>query len=95
VLWNPVVAFLATFFEVLATITFLRFLYRVACFGTGMSSPKVHPVERAASVAGFKMPDGWDPRPKPWQRARGGMKGATHAHSKPADVYAARPTGAD
>jgi HAE1 family hydrophobic/amphiphilic exporter-1 len=95
VLWNPVVAFLATFFEVLATITFLRFLYRVACFGTGMSSPKVHPVERAASVAGFKMPDGWDPRPKPWQRARGGMKGATHSHSKPADVYAARPTAAD
>ena len=92
-LWNPFVAFLATFFEAIATILMWRFLFRVVRWSAGLSSPSEHPVERAAQVAGFKMPEGYNPRPKPWQRGRNAQR------QRPADLqanpYAARPATLD
>jgi hypothetical protein len=70
-LYHPALAFLATMGEVLLTLTFLRFFYRVARWVFGSPSPQEHPVERAARVAGFPMPAGFKPRPQVWQRRWG------------------------
>ena len=71
---NPVVAFLLTFLEVLATLTFLRFFYRVVRYGLDHSTPAEHPVERAARLVAFAVPPGFIARPKAWQRGRRGSE---------------------
>jgi len=91
-LWNPFFAFLVTFYEVVATIYFLRFLWRVARFAIGMPTPNMHPVELAAKFKGFKIPEGWVARPRPWQRGRGD-RGVPVLPGHGA--YAPRPTAAD
>jgi HAE1 family hydrophobic/amphiphilic exporter-1 len=87
-LGNTFVAFLVTAGEFLLTITFMRFLYRVVRWLSGVNTPTEHPVERAARLAGFAVPDGFDPRPKRWQRARP----APRLNPNP---YAPRPAGLD
>jgi HAE1 family hydrophobic/amphiphilic exporter-1 len=69
-LWNAFLAFFATLFEVLLTLTLLRFLYRLARWVFDMNSPNEHPVERAMRTADFKAPANWVARPQWWQRAR-------------------------
>jgi len=69
--YNPLVAFLQTFAELLLTLVFLRFFYRCVMWCFGWYSPAEHPVERAANLHGFVIPDGFKPRPQPWQRKRG------------------------
>jgi hypothetical protein len=71
VLYTPFGAFWLTFFEVLFTINFLRFFYRLALWIFGIYSPQEHPVEKAARLRGFEIPDGFKPRPQPWQRKAG------------------------
>jgi len=73
---NPVVAFVATFVEVLLTLTLLRFFYRVSRWLLNLH-PVEHPVERAARLKGFEVPAGFNPRPAPWQRQRNGLTFAT------------------
>jgi len=73
---NPVVAFVATFVEVLLTLTLLRFFYRVSRWLLNLQ-PMEHPVERAARLKGFEVPAGFNPRPAPWQRQRNGLTFAT------------------
>jgi hypothetical protein len=65
--FNPVVAFLLTFGEFLATIYFIRFFYRAGRALMGMATPGEHPVERAARLTGFPVPAGFVARPKRWQ----------------------------
>jgi hypothetical protein len=50
-------------------------------------------VERAARLAGFKVPEGYDPRPKPWQRGR--IKRRDQSSSLTPNPYAVRPTTVD
>jgi hypothetical protein len=69
-LGNPIVAYLVTLGERWATILFLRFWYRVVRAAMGLNTPAEHPVERAARLAGFPMPEGYVARPKRWQHAR-------------------------
>ncbi len=64
---NPVLAFLMTFGEVLATLYFLRFFYRAVRSLLGTATPPEHPVERAARLTGFPVPAGFVARPKRWQ----------------------------
>jgi HAE1 family hydrophobic/amphiphilic exporter-1 len=71
VLYNPFFAFLQTAAELLLTITFKRFLFRCGLWCLGIHSPEEHPVEKAARLHGFVIPDGFKPRPQPWQRKRG------------------------
>jgi HAE1 family hydrophobic/amphiphilic exporter-1 len=92
-LWNAANAYSVTLLEALATILLLRFLFRVTRWALGLSSPVEHPVERAARLAGFKVPEGYDPRPKPWQRGRNSVAG--QAQGLRPDPYAARPAAAD
>jgi hydrophobic/amphiphilic exporter-1 (mainly G- bacteria), HAE1 family len=75
-------AFWVTLLEFLLTLTFLRFLYRCVlwCFGT--YSPGEHPVERAHRQLGFAIPDGFMPRPKPWQRKAGTPVHVYHTEHK-------------
>jgi len=63
-------AFLVTFSEAIVTILAFRFLYRVAGWVFNIK-PAEHPAERAAGLAGFQVPEGWEPRPAPWQKPRG------------------------
>jgi HAE1 family hydrophobic/amphiphilic exporter-1 len=88
---NPVLAFITTALEFLATIYFLRFFYRLARWAFGLNSPDRHPAERAAELTGFQVPEWWQPRPQWWQRARGEGKRPT---SRP-NPYAPRPALAD
>jgi len=92
-LWNAANAYTVTLLEAVATVLLLRFVYRVGRWSLGLSSPVEHPVERAARVAGFKIPEGYDPRPKAWQRGRNASAGQQRGLR--ADAYAARPTSAD
>ena len=96
-LWNPFVAFIATFFEAIATILMLRFLFRVVRWSAGLSSPSEHPVERAARLFNFTVPAGWEPRPAPWQKRRGALN--TPKIRPPVavnpDPYAARSASGD
>jgi hypothetical protein len=71
VLQNPLFAFLLTFGELLLTLTFMRFFYRSIQWCFGRYSPVEHPVERAAKLHGFAIPNGFKPRPQPWQRKPG------------------------
>jgi HAE1 family hydrophobic/amphiphilic exporter-1 len=71
VLYNPFVAFVVTFGELLLTMTFLRFFFRAIVWCFGSYSPSPHPVERAAKLHGFQIPFGFKPRPQPWQRRWG------------------------
>jgi HAE1 family hydrophobic/amphiphilic exporter-1 len=71
VLDNAFLAFVVTFGELLLTIVFLRFFYRCVMWCFDAYSPKQHPVERAAERHGFEIPDGFKPRPQPWQRKAG------------------------
>jgi hypothetical protein len=72
VLYNPLLAFLVTLSEALLTLVFLRFFYRlIRWLALNAKTPAVHPVERAAQVAGFPIPAGFKPRPQAWQRPRG------------------------
>jgi len=66
---NPFLAFVMTFIEAALALTALRFLYRVTRWLLGME-PAEHPVERAARLTTFKAPEGFIPRPAPWQRPR-------------------------
>ena len=75
-LGNPLVAFVVTFVEGLLALTLLRFLYRAARWLLNLA-PLEHPVERAARLKGFAVPEGFDPYPAPWQRRRGTMTLAT------------------
>ena len=75
-LGNPFVAFVVTFVEGLLTLTLLRFLYRAARWLLNLA-PAEHPVERAARLKGFAVPDGFKPYPAPWQRQRGTLTLAT------------------
>ena len=61
--------------RVIRTITLLRFVFRCICWLVGNSVPREHPVEMAARLKGFEVPEGWDPRPKAWQRGRGDSTG--------------------
>jgi HAE1 family hydrophobic/amphiphilic exporter-1 len=73
-LYNPLLSFLVTFIEALATLFALRFLFRLVRWtvsGFKASTPREHPVERAARVAGFPIPAGFKPRPQAWQRRWG------------------------
>jgi HAE1 family hydrophobic/amphiphilic exporter-1 len=67
---NPVLAFFITVGEVLATLTCLRFLYRVVCALLNYATPMEHPVERAARLTAFPIPGGFVARPKRWQHPR-------------------------
>jgi len=71
VVYNPLVAFVQTLGEFVLTLLFLRFFYRCVMWCFGRYSPGEHPVERAARLHGFAIPDGFKPRPQPWQRKRG------------------------
>jgi multidrug efflux pump subunit AcrB len=73
---NPVWAFAATFVEALLTLTFVRFFYRVTRWVLNLQLVE-HPVERAARLGRFQAPEGFNPRPAPWQRPRGTLKFAT------------------
>jgi HAE1 family hydrophobic/amphiphilic exporter-1 len=75
-LGNPFVAFLVTFVEGLLTLTLLRFLYRAARWLLNRA-PAEHPVERAARLKRFAVPEGFEPYPAPWQRQRGTLTLAT------------------
>ena len=75
-LGNPLVAFVVTFVEGLLTLTLLRFLYRAARWLLNLA-PAEHPVERAARLKGFAVPEGFEPYPAPWQRQRGTLTLAT------------------
>jgi HAE1 family hydrophobic/amphiphilic exporter-1 len=75
-LGNPFVAFLVTFVEGLLTLTLLRFLYRAARWLLNRA-PAEHPVERAARLKGFAVPEGFAAYPAPWQRQRGTLTLAT------------------
>jgi multidrug efflux pump subunit AcrB len=69
---NPFLAFGVTFVEVTLTLTSVRFLYRVARWALNMK-PAEHPVERAVRLTPFKAPEGFNPRPAPWQEPRGAL----------------------
>jgi hypothetical protein len=75
-LGNPLVAFVVTFVEGLLTLTLLRFLYRSTRWLLNLA-PAEHPVERAARLKGFVVPDGFVAYPAPWQRQRGTLTLAT------------------
>jgi energy-converting hydrogenase Eha subunit E len=90
VLYNPVLAFLVTFGEFWMTMFFLRFFYRAVRFVFGRQTPVEHPVEKAARLHDFVIPEGWDPRPKAWQG-----RGDRAARSSGRNPYAPRPTGID
>ena len=64
---NPFLAFLITAGEVLATLGFMRFFFRVGRSTFGLNTPAEHPVERAARVSGALAPAGFVARPKRWQ----------------------------
>ena len=82
---NPVVAFLLTFGEVLATLFCLRFFWRVGNALLDNATPREHPVERAARLTGFAVPAGFVARPKRWQ----------HASFKKEDEFRAPPASPD
>jgi preprotein translocase subunit SecF/cbb3-type cytochrome oxidase subunit 3 len=90
-LYNPILAFLVTFGEFWMTIFFFRFFYRCVRFLFGRQSPSEHPVEKAARLHDFIVPEGWEPRPKAWQGRDGTRAGRTSGR----DPYAARPAGID
>jgi HAE1 family hydrophobic/amphiphilic exporter-1 len=98
-LGNPFLAFLATAGEWLMTMLLMRFLYRLVRWVANMDSPYEHPVEKAARLADFKVPDGWKPRPQWWQRQR--RQSDTGSRAKPGDTpkaegpYGARPVALD
>jgi HAE1 family hydrophobic/amphiphilic exporter-1 len=73
---NPLVAFVSTVLEALATLLLLRFTYRSLRWLFNLTPPE-HPVERAVRTAGFQAPADFNPRPAPWQRPRGGLRLAT------------------
>ena len=75
-LGNPLVAFVVTFVEGLLTLTLLRFLYRAARWLLNLA-PAEHPVERAARLKSFAVPEGFEPYPAPWRRQRGTLTLAT------------------
>lgn len=75
-LYNPLVAFVVTFVEALLTLMLLRFVYRATRWLLNLQ-PVEHPVERAARIAGFEVPAGFNPRPAPWQRQRSTLSLAT------------------
>jgi HAE1 family hydrophobic/amphiphilic exporter-1 len=54
-LGNPFFAFITTFFEALLTIIFFRFLYRVARYLMGFTSPSEHVVRAARPPASFSI----------------------------------------
>jgi hydrophobic/amphiphilic exporter-1 (mainly G- bacteria), HAE1 family len=89
------VAFLLTFGETLLTLTLLRFFYRAVRWIFDVR-PTEHPVERVARITGTPMPAGFNPRPAPWQRSRGGKvpRPQERAAAK-LNPYAARPATAD
>jgi hypothetical protein len=86
-LYNPILAFLVTFGEFLMTIFFFRFIYRCVRFLFGRQSPSEHPVEKAARLHDFIVPEGWEPRPKAWQ----GRDRPQAGRPSDRDPYAARP----
>ena len=91
-LGNPFLAFLQTMGEALLALLLVRFLYRIARWLMGADSPAEHPVERAARLHAFVVPEGWVARPKAWQR-RGSSKVGVPSRSPyaarvPADVEA-------
>jgi hydrophobic/amphiphilic exporter-1 (mainly G- bacteria), HAE1 family len=96
-LYNPFLGFVVTFGEALLTLTLLRFLFR--CVLWVVDVQLTHPVERAARNVGFQMPEGFDPRPAPWQKSRTGRKAKPIAEVNPYAVSAApvraEPTPAD
>jgi HAE1 family hydrophobic/amphiphilic exporter-1 len=71
-LGNPFLAFVVTFVEAWLALTSLRFFYRVMRWLLNMRSVE-HPVERAVRLTTFKAPEGFNPRPAPWQRQRGAL----------------------
>jgi len=89
-LGNTFLAFIQTLGEAIITVIPLRFGFRGSVWLMGKVSPAEHPVERAARLGDFKVPEGWDPRPKAWQKSRSN----TSLEKNP---YAARPghAGAD
>jgi Cu/Ag efflux pump CusA len=93
-LGNPAAAFLLTFGETLLTLTLLRFLYRAVRWVFDVR-PTEHPVERVARVTGTPMPAGFDPRPAPWQRSRGGKVPRSRGVARTVNPYAARPAAAE
>jgi hypothetical protein len=78
---NPFVAFLLTAGEVIATLYFFRFFYRVVRSLLGLNTPTEHPVERAARVAGMPVPPGFVARPKRWQHPRFRRDDITTGHT--------------
>ncbi|HYJ42362.1 MAG TPA: efflux RND transporter permease subunit, partial [Steroidobacteraceae bacterium] len=66
---NPIVAFLLTFGEVLATLVFFRFFFRSIRSVIGLATPAEHPVERAERLVGLAPPPGFIARPKRWQHS--------------------------
>jgi HAE1 family hydrophobic/amphiphilic exporter-1 len=96
---NPVVAFLATAGEWLMTMLLMRFIYRLMRWIANMDSPPDHPVERAARIADFKVPENWKARPQWWQRQRRPYDTGSRAKPDPAPKadgpYGARPVSLD
>jgi hypothetical protein len=96
---NPVVAFLATAGEWLMTMLLMRFIYRLMRWIANMDSPPDHPVERAARIADFKVPENWKARPQWWQRQRRPYDTGSRARPDPAPKadgpYGARPVSLD
>ena len=95
-LWNPVLAFFATFGEALLTLTLFRFYFRAIGWIFNLQHSE-HPVERAARLHDFEVPPGWVARPAPWQKRRGEFKapkrrGPVAVNPNP---YAARPASGD
>jgi hydrophobic/amphiphilic exporter-1 (mainly G- bacteria), HAE1 family len=70
-LYTPFGAFWLTLVEFVLTLTFMRFFYRCVMWCFDAYSPKEHPVEKAHRLHGFVIPDGFKPRPQPWQRKSG------------------------
>jgi hydrophobic/amphiphilic exporter-1 (mainly G- bacteria), HAE1 family len=101
VLYNPLLAFVVTLVEAVATLVFARFFFRLTLWlFRNDRIPREHPVEKAARVAGFAIPAGFKPRPQAWQRKRGtpveileGTAAVPHAH-EPVTGHDLLPAGA-
>ncbi|HEX7114710.1 MAG TPA: efflux RND transporter permease subunit [Steroidobacter sp.] len=68
-LTNPLVAVVQTVLEAVLALLLLRFLYRLTRWVFNLEVPE-HPVERAARLKDFQVPEGFNPRPARWQRQR-------------------------
>jgi hypothetical protein len=86
---HPFLAFVTTIIEAWWTLALYRFIYRCVRWLFNIPPPE-HPVQRAARLAGFEVPAGFDPYPAPWQKRFGWQPRVGRVNP-----YAARPSDGD